>query len=31
MRKDGSSVEPIKTVIEEKPKQDKQEGPKLEN
>ena len=30
MRKDGSSVEPIKTVIEEKPKQDKQEGPKLE-
>ena len=29
MRKDGSSVEPIKTVIEEKPKQDKQEGPKL--
>ncbi len=29
MRKDGSSVEPIKTVIEEKLKQDKQEGPKL--
>lgn len=29
MRKDGSSVEPIKTVIEEKPKQDKQEGPKV--
>lgn len=30
MRKDGSSVEPIKTVIEEKPKQNKQEGPKVE-
>uniref|UniRef100_A0A6C0F7F8 DNA-directed DNA polymerase n=1 Tax=viral metagenome TaxID=1070528 RepID=A0A6C0F7F8_9ZZZZ len=29
LRKDGSSVEPIKPVIEEKPKQDKQEGPKL--